>query len=507
VVSLTPPRAGLGRLVGWTVLGTLLPGAGLVAAGRRRAGYAVLGAASALLLVLLTVAATGDPTRLLLDLALDPARLQLFAGLAVLGCLLLVLLAVATYLALLETTRLGVAQQAVGAGLAVALVAGLLLPGVVVTQYARIQEQLVTSVFAATAGHGARPLGGVRPVAAARDPWAGVPRVNVLLVGSDAGPDRVGVRTDTVVLASIDPASGDTVLLSLPRNLERVPFAAGTPGARAWPNGYWCASHECLLNAVWTWAEDTGSRWYPRSRYPQPGLAALEDAVHGVTGLPVDEYVLLDLRGFAAVVNALGGITVDVRERLPIGGSSENPGGTTGWIEPGPDQHLDGYHALWFARSRRTTNDYDRIRRQRCVIAAIADRAQPAALAGAFPALAAAAQDNLSTSIRREDLPAWVDLALRVKRSGGLRSLPLTPDLIGGSGNPDYTRLRELVRQALKPPPPAPAVTSPASAAGPGQAGTSPAAKAPASAGTAAPTASGTRPDAGGPAQRVEQVC
>ncbi len=64
------------------------------------------------------------------------------------------------------------------------------------------------------------------------DPWADQPRVNVLLIGSDAGADRTGVRPDTMILASIDTASGNTVLFSLPRSLQHAPFAGGTPGAR-----------------------------------------------------------------------------------------------------------------------------------------------------------------------------------------------------------------------------------------------------------------------------------
>ena len=499
MVPLAPPHRDLGRLLGWTVLGTLLPGSGLVVAGRRRAGIAVLAATGAGLVAILVVAATGDPVRRLLDLAVDPARLQLLAGFAVLGCLLLALLSVATYLVLLESTRLTPGGQAVGAGLVVALVAALLLPGAVVARYARIQQELVRSVFVPAAAGGMHRLGGVRPVTAAPDPWSGIPRVNVLLLGSDAGPDRIGVRTDTVVLASIDTATGDTVLFSLPRNLERVPFAPGTPGARAWPQGYRCASHECLLNAVWTWAEGDGARWYPRSRYPQPGLAALEDAVHGVLGLPVDEYVMVNLRGFVAVVDALGGVTVDVPERLPIGGSSENPGGTTGWIEAGPAQHLDGYHALWFARSRRTTNDYDRMRRQRCVIGAIADRVRPTTLATAFPALAAAARDNLSTSIGRQDLPAWVDLALRVRRSGGLRSLPLTPEVIGSSADPDYGTIRRLVRASLQPPaaPITPSAAPPSATARATARATA----------TATPSATATATPPADTPQPVRQVC
>ncbi len=59
--------------------------------------------------------------------------------------------------------------------------------------------------------------------------WADKPRVNVLLLGSDAGDDRIGVRTDSMMVASIDTDTGDTVLFGLPRNLEHVPIPKSNP--------------------------------------------------------------------------------------------------------------------------------------------------------------------------------------------------------------------------------------------------------------------------------------
>src|SRR5918912_935226 len=103
---------------------------------------------------------------------------------------------------------------------------------------------------------------------------------------------------------------------------------------------------------------------------------------------------MINLKGFQEFVNAIGGVTLNVRERLPIGGKVEKPRGTVGWIEPGR-QKLDGYHALWFARSRWSTNDFDRMRRQRCVIGAIAEQADPVTVAENLPAILRAAQRNI----------------------------------------------------------------------------------------------------------------
>jgi LCP family protein required for cell wall assembly len=265
-----------------------------------------------------------------------------------------------------------------------------------------------------------------------------------------------------MIVASINTKSGDAVLFSLPRNLERAPFPAGTPGNLAWPEGFNCGD-ECLLNAVWTWGS-TNAGYKKESK--NPGLRATQDAIEGVTGLKIDTYAMLNLKGFAQFINAIGGLRVNVDERLPIGGNSEHPEQTSGYIEKGKNQKLDGYETLWFARSRWSTNDFDRMRRQRCVIGGVVSQSDPVKLALAFPKIAAAAKNNISTGIPQKDLEAWVELSTKVK-GASVRSLPFTDQVIQSRVNPDFDQIRLLVKNALKPvkkATPKPAATPDASA-------------------------------------------
>jgi LCP family protein required for cell wall assembly len=327
-----------------------------------------------------------------------------------------------------------------------ALIGAVALPAYNVSNYAMITRSVVTSdsVFRGDSENGAGPN------TEKADPWADKPQVNVLLIGSDAGANRTGIRPDTLILASINTKTGKTVMFSIPRSLQRAPFPEGTGGNQAWPDGYYCpeagAGAECLINAIWVWAEGDGKQYY--SRFKNPGLRATSDAVEGVTGLKVDTYVMLNLNGFQDFVDALGGVTVDVRQRLPIGGNSNNPVATGGYIEKGNNQKLDGYHALWFARSRWSTSDYDRMQRQRCVIGAVVDQADPLQVARSFPDLAKALKKNLATGIDSADLSAWATLAERVQK-GGVTSIVFDPTVIS-TVNPDYEEIHRLVTVAVK---------------------------------------------------------
>ena len=160
-------------------------------------------------------------------------------------------------------------------------------------------------------------------------------RYNVLLLGGDAGDGRVGVRPDSITLASIDADTGSTVLFGLPRNLQEVPFPAGTPAAGAMPDGFSCGD-ECLLNALYSYGTENPEQ-FPGG--PDPGIVAMKQAVEGVTGLKVNYYVLVELDGFEQIVDAMGGIQMDVGRRVPIGGGTSP---VSGYIEPG-SQTLDGY--------------------------------------------------------------------------------------------------------------------------------------------------------------------
>jgi LCP family protein required for cell wall assembly len=435
---------GFSWVLTWTILGALIPGTGLIAAGRRVLGGILLALIGLGGVLLVGLALAGNPLNDAISLAVDPQLLLLLAVTIAVGALIWVGIILATTAQLRRYASLGTGQRAFSAVVVLALIGGVALPAFAVGQRVMIQRGLINSVFSED---GDSEAGSTGPSTEKADPWASKPRVNVLLIGSDAGKGRIGVRPDTMIVASIDTKRGDAVLFSLPRNLEQAPFPEGTPGNLAWPNGFNCGD-ECLLNAVWTWgANDPG---YQKAAPKNPGLRATKDAIEGVTGLKIDTYVMLNLKGFAQFVNAIGGLRVNVDERLPIGGNSEHPEQTTGYIEKGKNQKLDGYETLWFARSRWSTNDFDRMRRQRCVIAAVVNQSDPVKLALAFPAIAKAAKNNLSTGIPQRELEAWVDLSQRVK-NGSVRSLPFTDQVITNRADPDYDEIHELVQKALRP--------------------------------------------------------
>lgn len=288
-------------------------------------------------------------------------------------------------------------------------------------------------------------------------------RFNVLLMGGDAGPDRIGTRPDSMTLVSIDARTGRSVLFSLPRNLEDVPFAPGSAAARAKPFG-WSCGDACLLNGIYTWGSEH------RELFPgqaDPGAAAMKQAVEGVTGLEVNYYVLIDLRGFSNLIDAMGGIDVRVGQRVPIGGGTSR---VSGYIEPGV-RRLDGYHALWYARSRHGASDYERMARQRCVMDAMLRQLDPGTVLTKFQGLAAAGKNVLSTDIPAAQLGTFLDLAAMAKGQK-ISSVQFVPPLINPA-RPDLPLIRQKVSSAIAASENVPAasakVTPPTAASGSGR--------------------------------------
>lgn len=264
-------------------------------------------------------------------------------------------------------------------------------------------------------------------------------RYNVLLLGGDAGAGRVGLRPDSMTVASIDARTGRTVLFGLPRNLADVPFPAGSVMHRHFPHGFNCAE-ECYLNAVNTWATGHASLFPGVS---DPGVLATTQAIEQITGLKLNYYVLVDMNGFEQLVNALGGISMNIHQKIPFGSVGSTP---TGYIFPGK-QTLDGNQALWYSRSRAWSSDYSRMARQKCLMNAMLHQVSPETVLTKFGALAKAGAATLETSIPASEIHTFVDLGLKA------RKLPLTtvsfvPPKIDTS-HPDWTLIRQMVATAL----------------------------------------------------------
>ena len=247
-------------------------------------------------------------------------------------------------------------------------------------------------------------------------------RYNILLLGADSGRDRVGTRPDSIQVVSVDAETGRAVTFGFSRDTENINFRPGSVMARLMPEGWNCGD-ECLLNGVYTWAQDHAEQFPAGTR--NPGVLATREAVEALSGLQIHYYVMVDLSGFRKMVDAVGGLDVTVKHRTPIGGGTSP---IVGWIEPGR-QHLDGWHALWYARSRQGSTNYERMARQRCVVTAMVDQLDPQTVLLRFPKIAGATSGMIQTDLPQSELGRFADLVLKA-RSQKIRSVNFVPPLI-----------------------------------------------------------------------------
>jgi len=198
---------------------------------------------------------------------------------------------------------------------------------------------------------------------------------NILLLGGDAGPDRMGMRPDSISVVSVNADTGAATMIGVPRNFERAIFSEGSPLWTPFPDGYDCGD-DCLINYLYTYGEEH-PELYPDAvaNGSSPGVEATRDAVAGVTGLTLQYFVVIDMQGFADLVDSLGGVTIDVPAVTNIAPIEATEPYFT--LEAG-SQHMDGGTALWYARSRYETTDYERMERQRQVQEAIVTQFTPA---------------------------------------------------------------------------------------------------------------------------------
>ena len=312
-------------------------------------------------------------------------------------------------------------------GGAIGLSVVLLAPHVVFGYYDLVQYDLITSVFSAdepepTPSNGpsdeanpgepvvdatgstvtTQPGDTTTTVAQGTQIWDGLDRLNILLIGGDFGEGRTGIRTDTMITVSIDPGTGEAAMFSVPRNWTQAPLPDGM--------GVWddCNCYPELINELWV----AGER-YPDA-FPGPGTPS-ENAVKGVIseflGIPIHYYAMVNLDGFVDIIDALGGVEMYIPSTV-IDEEYPNQDGVTYeriQIDQGY-QKLDGHLALAYSRTRNQDSDYFRMNRQRCVIEAVMEQADPASLLLNFGTLADVVKDTMLTDIPISALPELVKL-------------------------------------------------------------------------------------------------
>ncbi len=472
--SQPPPKRALApeqdfrRTIIFTVAGAVLPGLGLIAARRRVLGGIILGLFGATVLGLGAYAAFD--LQGLLSVAVDPTALMRLAVGLVVVAVVWVGVIITTHLSLRSPPTSS--QRTVGGVLVGLLAFAVAAPMAVAANYSYITASSVGAVFRSErdSKSATRPTFGGQG-GTNQGPWAGKPRLNILLLGGDAGKGRVGTRTDTVILASIDTSTGDTTMFSLPRNTARMPFPSDSPLRPYYPDGFTNgdgSNAEYFLNAMYGNVPAN----VPADVLGQTddlGADAMKTSVGAALDLQVDYYMLINLQGFSQMVDALGGIRVNINTYIPIGGNTDRNIPPKDFLHPGPDQKLNGSDALWYARGRYGSDDYVRMDRQRCVINAIIKQANPATMVSRYEDIARAGMTIVFTDIPQEVLPLMVDLGLRAK-DGNVRSIVFKNGVKGFvSANPNYALMRSQVKTALgeaKSQSPSPSGGAPSSAGG-----------------------------------------
>ncbi|MDX6300178.1 MAG: polyisoprenyl-teichoic acid--peptidoglycan teichoic acid transferase [Nocardioidaceae bacterium] len=414
-------RVRFRRAITLLVMTLLVPGSAQLAAGRRDVGRLALRVALSVVGGLAVVVVVG--------LMWHGFVYWMASNTVVLGFirLLLCALAVGWALLFLDAWRLGrplelqqkhrLAMVGLNGTLCFAVAGSLLFASHMVA----VQKGFITAMF------------GDGTVTAAHDG-----RYNVLLLGGDSGADRWGLRPDSLTVASIDADTGKTILFGLPRNMMDFPFAKGSVMAGQFPSTYDCST--CELNSLATWAGDHKSLF---KGYANPGVEATMEGVEGITGLKINYYAMVNLQGFRNMVQAVGGLTLNVRDRIPIGGVG---GPVTGHIEPGVHR-LNGYQTLWFARSRESADDYSRMARQKCVMNAMLQQLSPATVVTKFESIAKASEKLVTTDLPASELGRFAELAMKA-RSQPVRTVSFVPPAVSTS-HPDVAKIQAMVRSAV----------------------------------------------------------
>ena len=446
-----------------TIASTLLPGLGL--AGARQRWAKILG-------VLLPIGFLGGLIWLAVRAVMNPERAIgwitntdfLFRALVVLiaaglgwACLIAL-----THL-ITRPKGLTTTKRAIGAGLVIALTFIVSAPLAVGARYTLSQLQLLGSITGDDVTAGSRPNIDTN----AENPWKDTPRLNILLLGADSTDTRIKdaggsytPRTDTIMVASIDTTTGDTTLIQIPRNLKYTPFPEGSKLAQLFPRGFRGAGDEAewYVNALWekTVAGDhpdmVEALGTPTPTYP--GAEVLKQGIEGITGLHMHYFVLLNINGLEQLINAMGGVRVNINQKLPIGGNETTGEKPSAWLQPGPDQLLDGYHAMWYARGRYHVKgaDFDRMARQSCLVNAVIKQADPLTMLTRYEGIAQASSDMIMTDIPRNVLSPVTQLAVKVKDASVSRLAFVNGENGFVSANPDFTLTRTRVHDAITPP-------------------------------------------------------
>ncbi|MEO8570619.1 MAG: LCP family protein [Chloroflexota bacterium] len=357
-------------------LSGIVPGLGQLFNRRPRLGALFLVPSLALVALAVVLLLTQSPARLI-AWVVSP---QILGTLLVLNAVVLAWRLLAAGQAFLEPSRQGPTGRLGIAGITVIAIL-VVLPHLVVWRYGTLLGDTFERIFQTSAAD----AGGV--------PTGPVPkdgeRINVLLVGVDKTPDRTETLTDTMIVASLEPVGKTVSMVSLPRDMIGVPLGNGDV-------------YGPKVNSLLSFADRN-----PKT-FPKGGTRALEDAVGALLGIPIHYYARIDFIGFIAMVDAVGGVDVDVARQLNARRYDGYGLATTGFHLTAGRHHLTGPEALAYARIRKGAGetDFTRAARQQDVIVALRNRVTSGGgLFWQLPTLLDAVANTIRTDVPTSRLP------------------------------------------------------------------------------------------------------
>jgi polyisoprenyl-teichoic acid--peptidoglycan teichoic acid transferase len=302
-------------------------------------------------------------------------------------------------------------------------------------------------------------------------------RITILFAGGDAGPGRGGLRTDSMMVATIDTETGKAALFGFPRNMAQIPLP------KRWEDAF--VDFEMRLNPPPEVPEgevdeegnpiepppfepchcfpDQMNAIYPFTRawtgtYPNevdPGMAALREVIEGMMDLDIDYYALIDMAAFVDLVDAIGGIDVYVLNPLESEVSPPREGQPWAYVKVEPGwNHLNGPEALAYARARKGSSDYTRMARQRCMVKAVAAKADAFTLLRRFPAIVDAIEGSVVTDMPLTFVPDLIEATAGldfddIETVGITQAYWLPERDLHGKPVPDIDKIRSKVRRVI----------------------------------------------------------
>ena len=243
-------------------------------------------------------------------------------------------------------------------------------------------------------------------------------KATVMIMGVDERADDVG-RSDTLMIATLDPDKNQAALLSVPRD-TRVKIKG---------HGF------DKINAA----------------YAYGGRKLTQETIESLLNTHIDHYIKINVHGFTKIIDALGGIDIEVEKRMYYEDPWDDDGGLYIDLQPGM-QHMDGKTAITYVRYRDEEGDIGRIKRQQNFMKAVMDKLVSPTIIPKLPAIVSAVSDSVETDMSVSEILSFLG-TLQDAKDNGLKSemLPGKPVYIEGISYwvPDISKTRQILANTL----------------------------------------------------------